>query len=108
MHLVGHCNKMCRKLTECSMLSVMGTAGSPPCSAMIYAKSNYPVLVFLVSVRVRPCVSDSVLFRRISDASPKLFCILSRIGTLDSTCYANLHCPLHPCLHMCCLCLFVS
>src|SRR5260221_10212299 len=31
---------------------------------------------------------------------------------LDSACYATLHCPLHPCLHMCHLrlfvCLFVS
>src|SRR5258708_5146358 len=25
---------------------------------------------------------------------------------LDSTCYATPHCPLHPCLHMCHLCLF--
>src|SRR5260221_2560127 len=25
----------------------------------------------------------------------------------DSACYATPHHPLHPCLHMCCLCLFV-
>ncbi len=29
-----------------------------------------------VVVRVRPCISNSALFRHISDASPKLFCIL--------------------------------
>src|SRR5260221_14060296 len=26
---------------------------------------------------------------------------------LDSACYTTPHHPLHPCLHMCCLCLFV-
>src|SRR5258708_29771409 len=31
-------------------------------------------------VRVQPCISDSVLFRCISDASPKLFCILRHIA----------------------------
>src|SRR5258708_12976509 len=42
-----------------------------------------------------------------SDASPKLFCILTHC-VLDSTCYTTLHHPLHPHLSTCHLSLLVS
>src|SRR5258708_972115 len=44
-----------------------------------------------------------MLFQCISKALP---CTLMHCIS-DSTCYATLHCPLHPHLCMCCPCLFV-
>src|SRR5258708_38516301 len=55
------------------------------------------------SVRVRPCILNSALFRCISEA---LLHTLTHCIS-DSACYATLHHPLHPHLCMCHLHLFV-
>src|SRR5258708_32441111 len=44
-----------------------------------------PDLCRFTTVRVRPCILDSALFQRISDASPKLFHIVGGIMVLCGT-----------------------
>src|SRR5258708_20608580 len=61
----------------------------------------------LASVRVQPCISNSMHLRCIPEA---LLCTLMHC-VLDSACYATLHHPLHPHLRTChphlFVCLFV-
>src|SRR5260221_4941764 len=58
---------------------------------------------FSQSVRVKPCVSDSMHLQCISKAL--LHTLMHCVP--DSACYTTVHHPLHPHLHTCCLCLFV-
>src|SRR5258708_20801751 len=58
---------------------------------------------FSQSVRVKPCVSDSMHLQCISKAL--LHTLMHCVP--DSACYTTLHHPLHPHLHTCHLHLFV-
>ena len=62
----------------------------------------------LASVRVQPCISNSMLFQCISDASPKLLCVLWHIA--HQTLHATQLCTA-PCIctftHAASACLFV-